>query len=105
MHSNQKGFGALQTVLLLLIVAIIGGTGVYVYKSQKDTNKSLDNTSQNLTNLSKSDNKSDLPLDQNEEDAWLLFEASDKAYSVRIPDGWEGVALNDNVYIRESSKL
>lgn len=105
MQSNQKGFGALQTILLLLIVAIIGGTGVYVYKSQKDTNMSLDNANQNLTKLSESDNQSDQPVDQKEEDAWLLFEASDKAYSVRIPDGWEGVALNDNLFIRDTAKM
>lgn len=45
---NQKGFRALQVLLLIVLVGIIGGTGLLVYKAQKDTNRSLDNTNNNL---------------------------------------------------------
>lgn len=98
---NQRGFGAIQLVLLFIIVGLIGGTGYYVYKAQQNTNKSLDSTNKNLQTLS--EDKS--ATSAKEEDSWLLYEPSDKAFSVRIPDGWEGVALYDNLYVRDSAKM
>ncbi|MDB5163618.1 MAG: hypothetical protein JWS12_235 [Candidatus Saccharibacteria bacterium] len=43
---NSKGFSAVEALLILIIVGVIGFVGWYVYKSQKDTNKTLNNTSQ-----------------------------------------------------------
>jgi uncharacterized protein (UPF0333 family) len=48
---NQKGFGALEVLLLLVIVGIIGGAGWYVYQSQKKTNESLDKANQNIETI------------------------------------------------------
>ena len=31
MKKNEKGFGIVQVLLLLTVVAIIGGTGYFVY--------------------------------------------------------------------------
>ena len=53
MLRNQKGFTTVEGLLILVIVAIIGGTGYYVYHSQKQTDKTLDsaaNTSQSAVN-------------------------------------------------------
>lgn len=105
MRVNQRGFGVLQLILLIVLVGIIGGTGAYVYKAQKDTKKSLDNTSQNLDQIAHDKQEGAAEDTAKEEDSWTLFEASDKAYSVRIPDGWQGVALNDNVFVLDASKL
>jgi len=43
---NQKGFSAVEGLLILVIVAIIGGTGYFVMSTQKKTNTNLDNAAQ-----------------------------------------------------------
>ncbi len=40
-HSSQSGFAALEAVLLVVIVAIIGGTGYFVYHANKKTNSTF----------------------------------------------------------------
>lgn len=39
---NQKGFTAIEAILILVIIAVIGGTGYYVYHANKKTNDTLD---------------------------------------------------------------
>jgi hypothetical protein len=97
---QSKGFGILPLLLLLVIVVLIVGTGFFVYRSQKDTNKSLDSTSKTLEELSKSD---DSNTGAKEEDSWLLF--TGEGYTVRVPDGWSGTSINGNLYVRDSSKM
>ncbi|MEK7059705.1 MAG: hypothetical protein AAB971_03035 [Patescibacteria group bacterium] len=38
---NQRGFAAVETILIIVIVAIIGGAGYFVYSSNKKTNDTL----------------------------------------------------------------
>ena len=40
---KQKGMAALETVLILVIVAILAFTGWYVYKARKNSDKNLSN--------------------------------------------------------------
>jgi cytoskeletal protein RodZ len=40
---SQSGFAVLQMVLILIVVAIVGFAGWYVYKANKDTNSTLNN--------------------------------------------------------------
>lgn len=49
MKNNQKGFSAVEGLLILVIVGIIGGVGYFVYNSQKSTNTSLDNANKAST--------------------------------------------------------
>lgn len=44
MKSTQKGFSAVEAVLIIVIVGIIGFAGWFVWNSQKQTNETLDNT-------------------------------------------------------------
>ena len=41
---DSKGFGAVEALLIIVIVGLIGSVGYFVYGSQKKTNTSLDNT-------------------------------------------------------------
>ena len=43
---NQKGFSAVEGFLILVIVTMIGGVGWYVWKSNQDAKKGLENISQ-----------------------------------------------------------
>jgi type II secretory pathway pseudopilin PulG len=101
---RQKGFAHVQILLALVVVAIIGGVGFFVYNAQKDTNKTLD-TAANAVNDPQSTKKTN-QTDQNavkEEDSWLLFTPDDGAYTVRVPDGWKTVSLNGNLYNRDAN--
>ena len=42
--NNQAGFGIWPMILIIVIIAIIGATGWYVYKSVKNTNSTLNST-------------------------------------------------------------
>lgn len=46
---NQKGFALVETLLILIILAMIGGTGYYVWHSKQETNKSLVSSSKTTT--------------------------------------------------------
>lgn len=104
MRDSENGSGLLQILLLFVLAGIISGTGYFVYKSQKATNKSLDNANQNLTQLSSS-NSSNQMIPEQEENSWLEYEPSDKAFSIRIPDGWRAIILYDNLYVRDAEKM
>lgn len=41
-NSNQKGFAAVEALLIFVIVAMIAGVGYYVWHSNKQTNATLD---------------------------------------------------------------
>jgi len=45
MKNNQKGFGAVEALLILILLSILGFTGYYVYHTSKDANSSYDNAS------------------------------------------------------------
>ena len=59
----QKGFGAVEGVLILVIVGIIGGAGFYVYKSKQETNKSQDNANKSSQEISTNES-SETPAEQ-----------------------------------------
>ena len=42
---NQKGFAAVEATLIVIIVAIIGGTGYYIYHAANKSNQALDTAS------------------------------------------------------------
>src|SRR5579884_335933 len=49
MKSGQKGFTLVETLLVLILLAIIGFTGYYVYHTQKNTSVSYNNASNSAT--------------------------------------------------------
>src|SRR3990167_8851914 len=49
---SQNGFTAIGALLILAMVAIIGGVGWYVTKSKNGTNKTYDNASKSYTTAS-----------------------------------------------------
>jgi hypothetical protein len=56
-RGNQKGFAALESLLILVIIAIIGGVGYYVWHSKKQTKNVAD--SSQLSTIKKSSTVSD----------------------------------------------
>lgn len=52
MH-NQKGFGGVEGLLILVIIGLIGGTGYFVLHSQQQTQATLNSTSKAAGNVQK----------------------------------------------------
>jgi hypothetical protein len=51
MNKTQHGFAVLESLLILVIIAIIGGTGYYVWHSKQQTDKSLNDASTSSQSL------------------------------------------------------
>jgi hypothetical protein len=49
-HINQKGFGAIQLILVVVLIGLIGGTGYYVYRAQ-DKKEQSDSSQKTITNF------------------------------------------------------
>jgi hypothetical protein len=103
-NNKTNGFAAPEAVLILVIVAMISGVGWYVYNSQKQTKQSLDNANKSLTDISQQ-KKDEKKTEPKEEESWFEFTPPSKAYSVRVPDGWSGISLDNNLYIRDPGKF
>ncbi|HEX5797316.1 MAG TPA: type II secretion system protein, partial [Candidatus Saccharimonadales bacterium] len=76
---SQKGFGAIEILLVLVILGMIGGIGYYVYKANQSEPKVSD------FSIPKQKQKTEV---QDETSAWLEVESLNKEFSLRIPDGW-----------------
>lgn len=57
---NQKGFSAVEWVLLLVIVGLVAGIAWYVFKSQNDTTATLENTELSQSQPAKSTKSADI---------------------------------------------
>lgn len=83
-QNNQQGFSAVEAVLIIVVLGILGFTGWFVYKSQKDTSKTLNNSGNSSVNTNK---KSTAPKDETAE--WTEYNSANNTYALRIPDGWK----------------
>jgi type II secretory pathway component PulJ len=61
LQENPKGFSAIEALLILVIVAIIGGTGWYIWHSRSNTDKTLTANSSSTSNFNKKGTPSKAP--------------------------------------------
>jgi hypothetical protein len=95
MKRDQKGFAVLETILILVVVAIIGGAGYYVWHTRQLANDAYSKTTPALTHSASANStskKSDkdflvikewgvkLPLNPNIEDAYYRYDSRDNGY-------------------------
>ncbi len=83
-RSNQSGVGAIEALLILVIIVLLGGTGWYVWHSKKQTDKTLNTANKTVENtaLTKSKPVADATA------TWKTFTSKD-GWSMKIPDGWK----------------
>lgn len=79
MNKTQKGFALIEGLLIILILAIIGFGGYYVWHSQKQTDNSL--TQANQVSQSKTSSNAYV--------SWQTYADPAKIYSVKYPGDWE----------------
>jgi uncharacterized protein (UPF0333 family) len=99
---NQKGFTALETILLMLVVVLVAGASWLVVERSNDTVETLKTTdvpfasttnSPNSTTFKVPDQKP-IELDEGESSNWYRYKTSE--FSVAIPDGWEMIFSPDS---------
>jgi hypothetical protein len=103
MKRNQCGFTAVAGLLVLVIVAIIGGTGWYVMQANKNTDNTLNKAG--LGTAAKSAKKSSpAPAPKADPTAdWVAYSSKTGNFSLRYPSSWlkaqlpsDGCGVNDN---------
>lgn len=95
--SNQTGFATIEAGLILVVVAILGFTGWFVWQAKQNTDKSLDaaNNSQQAQINTKKTDKKQTSQTKDETVSWLLYEPPGKEYSIRLADGWKLTRFQD----------
>jgi hypothetical protein len=94
MRKNQKGFSAVEGLLIFIIVAIIAGVGWYVWDSNKKTNNIL-NSADKSSNATPISTKKKTTTDKTTPDpysGWKGYTNSKYGISFKYPTTW---ALSD----------
>jgi type II secretory pathway pseudopilin PulG len=97
MNKNQKGFSLVEVFLIIIIVTILGGTGWYVYNSNKKTNNLLnttDNTNLLIAKTAKKDShkftEPNIPSD------WISFVDKKNGFKFAYPKEYGQFSKSQN---------
>ncbi len=85
---NSKGFGAIEALLILVIIGIIGGVGYFVYSSQKKTNTVLDNAAKSHAEPQKTEKQEEAKSEASEFSLITKLTSLNKKFILNVPDGW-----------------
>lgn len=81
---NHRGFSLPHLLLFIVILGLIGGTGWYVYNSNKKANKSLDNASAD-TNLNLKKKAGDEKTEADPYEGWKTYTTKYEKMSFKYP--------------------
>lgn len=87
MKHQQKGFAVLETLLIVIILAIIGGTGYFVWHSRQNTDKTLGNAAKSQPGIPKTKNEPQISTT-----GWASFTSKLEGFAIRYPKDWEVVS-------------
>lgn len=79
---NQKGFAAIETFLIILVIALIGGVAWYVVKQNKNINESSNSTNSSGQSVEKYVPASTVPKD------WKTYNSEPYKISFAYPNDW-----------------
>ncbi len=85
MLRNQKGFTLIEGLLVTIVVLLIGFTGFYVYKANKDDKKTAESNSQ-TTKQASQEPKDAQPTDVTQ--GWKAFSSAEEKFSLKYPPTW-----------------
>lgn len=89
MKSNQKGFSAVEILVVIIIVGLLGTVGWLVYDRQKDTTDS-----QQASNQTSDQKQEEAPKEESEvKQGYKLHD--DSNFSMQYPDTWTSYKEND----------
>jgi hypothetical protein len=98
---KTKGFSAVEGLVILMLVGVVGGVGWYIYQTKHKASSSADNESNSSTSSDQSNiithnptidkvsvkerNLQPSPRTNN----WLVYNGQSSQFSLHIPDGWK----------------
>ena len=88
-HSNfsQKGFAVVETALIIVILAIVGGTGYYIYQANKKTSNTYNSAAKAAqSSPSKVTKKKVAAADPTAN--WTAYKSADGQFSLKYPADW-----------------
>jgi cytoskeletal protein RodZ len=88
MKRNQRGFGAVEGLLILVIVGLIGFIGWYVYHAMKRTNNTYNTTTTSTSNLPKFSTKAKTSKTTDITADWATIKSPDGSFSFKAPMTW-----------------
>lgn len=86
MKTNQKGFSAVEIILVIVVVGLIGVVGFMVYKNHNKTTSNSTATTTNTPATSTAQPTAKTTTPKEISDDWLEYKAPH--YSVKFADGW-----------------
>jgi hypothetical protein len=98
MKKNQSGFSIVEGLLILVIVGILGGTGWYVWNSNKKANDLL-NSADKSSNVTATPNKKKVDTKDNKPVDTKTFTDKTTNVSFSYPDGWDIVNNGDPSHV------
>jgi hypothetical protein len=86
---NTNGFSALELIIIVVIVGLIGGAGYYVNSSREGADRGRDDATKSQSEPQAAENKEGTKTADNKDVAagWTVFTSS-KGWTMKIPDGW-----------------
>ncbi len=97
---NNVGFAHLGLVLLVLVLAVVGGTGLYVYRSNHKTKPATTVSKSSSTQPAQSSKpsapKTTTPTPKPDPYAgWKTYTSPSEGFSIRYPTRWKVIPLQD----------
>ncbi|HZL07611.1 MAG TPA: hypothetical protein VFC50_00255 [Candidatus Dormibacteraeota bacterium] len=84
---SQRGFAAIEAILIIVAVAIIGGTGYYVYHANKKTNNTYNSATKTAqSSPSKVTKKKITAADPTAN--WTAYKSATGQFSLKYPASW-----------------
>ncbi len=91
---QQKGFGLVQILLVIVIIGLLGGTGWYVVQARKNTDQTLQNTAKSQNDPQKAETKK--PESKPAVDPiadWVSYTNKSGVYSLKHPKSWATASM------------
>lgn len=90
LKSDERGFSAVEVILVLVIVALIGAVGFMVYKNHNKTK--IAPVASTTTAKQTAPTQSKTTIASNPYAGWQTFSSVDKVYAISYPSDWVGVS-------------
>ncbi|MCA9344708.1 hypothetical protein KC946_02635 [Candidatus Saccharibacteria bacterium] len=84
-HNNQKGFGILGGLLVLVIIGVLGGVGWYVWNNRgEDSSTSTENT----VSQTSSETDTEPAPEADPTESWVKYTSEVGKFSIKYPSDW-----------------
>lgn len=96
---NEKGFGVVGVIIVILVLGGLGAAGWYVYDKQKDKDTAPTSSRSQSVEDKKKQSKTETDT---EAQAWHPVTSAQGGFSIRIPDGWKVANYGESNNIRSN---